>query len=100
MALKILIFLAATLAAAVIVGAVGLYTSKQENKRLIADRILAGQHVLTIDLRPAVYTNLPAPVRRYFDFAFNGQSSVSLRAVDWVQTGEFMLPEVGIKAGY
>lgn len=95
MTLKILIFLAVTLAATFIAGAMGLYTSQQQNKRLIADRILAGQPVLTIDLRPAVYANLPAPVRRYFDFAFNGQTSVSLRAVDWVQTGEFMLPEVG-----
>ncbi|NKE46195.1 hypothetical protein HB662_15520 [Roseomonas frigidaquae] len=47
---------------------------------------------MTIDLRPDVHAGLQAPVRRYFDFAFNGQAAVTLRAVDWTEQGDFLLP--------
>lgn len=74
--------------------AAGLYRAHRENTRIINNRVLADTAV-TIDLDPHVYADLPTPVRRYFDYAFNGQTSVTLRGAAWSQSGEFMLPVVG-----
>lgn len=73
---------------------IGLYRAHIENSRIIDTRVLADDRV-TIDLIPDVYAHLPAPVRRYFDYAFNGQKSVTLRGIEWSQAGDFMLPVVG-----
>lgn len=72
----------------------GLYRAHGENADIINTRVLADGPV-TIDLSPDVYADLPAPVRRYFDYAFNGQTSVTLRGVEWKQAGDFLLPVVG-----
>lgn len=44
------------------------------------------------DVDPARIANLPAPVQRYFDYAFNGQTEVTLRGVRWREEGDFLLP--------
>ncbi len=75
-------------------GGIGLYRAKSENSRIIDTRVLA-EDPITIDLSPDAYADLPAPVRRYFDYTFNGQTSITLRGIEWSQDGNFMLPVVG-----
>jgi hypothetical protein len=82
----------AILAILVALAAAGLVLASRRTEALIAARITAPAERVTVDLRPAVYAGLPAPVRRYFDFAFNGQAEVTLRWVDWTEQGDFLLP--------
>lgn len=89
---RLLIVLALLPLLSVAVAAGGLILAVRRTEALVASRIVAPAKTVTIDLRPAVYAGLPAPVRRYFDFAFNGQAEVTLRAVDWTEQGEFLLP--------
>ena len=95
MALKLLTLICFVSLSVGALAALGFYRAKLENARIIGDHILGGQPVVALDLRPQVYADLPAPVQRYFDFAFNGQTSITLRSVEWDQTGDFMLPVVG-----
>lgn len=76
----------------VLAAAMGFLRATRENERLIRSEILGQTLPVTIDLRPEVYAGLPDPVRRYFDFAFNGRTEVTLRAVSFRQTGDFLLP--------
>lgn len=94
MLFKILAMFAAIILVVGVMVVAGFYNAHLDNTHIIADRVLNGPSV-TIDLRPRVYADLPAPVRRYFNFAFKGKDSVTLRGVDWDQTGDFMLPVVG-----
>lgn len=94
MLLKSLIVLGCLVLSMCLFAGFGLYRAHSENSRIIDARVLA-EDSITIDLSPDVYTDLPAPVRRYFDFAFNGQTSVTTRGVEWDQDGNFMLPVVG-----
>lgn len=71
---------------------IGFMRASRENARLIDTGITGSAPVVTIDLRPEVYADLPLPVRRYFDFAFNGQTEVTLRGVKWREDGDFLLP--------
>lgn len=91
---KLLAITAALILLLALFAAGGLYRAHRENAQIITDRIIATEP-LTIDLRPVVYADLPGPVRRYFDFAFNGRETITLSGVDWNQTGDFMLPVVG-----
>ncbi len=84
--------LAGTLGLMILVAALGFWLASRENARLIEQEIVGSAPLVSIDLRPEMYAELPAPVRRYFDFAFNGQTDVSLRAVSFRQTGQFLLP--------
>lgn len=70
----------------------GFFRTARENARLVNAEILGAVPVVTIDLGPETYADLPVPVRRYFDFAFNGQTEVSLRATRWREEGDFLLP--------
>ncbi|MBV2358560.1 hypothetical protein KUH32_02125 [Thalassococcus sp. CAU 1522] len=72
----------------------GLYRAHRENARIIRSQVIADASV-TVDLSPETYADLPDPVRRYFDYAFNGRKSISLRGVEWNQGGDFKLPVVG-----
>lgn len=94
MLLKTLVFLVGLVLCIGLFAGIGLYRAHAQNARIIETRVLADGPV-TIDLSPDTYADLPAPVRRYFDYAFNGQTSVTLRGVEWTQTGDFMLPVVG-----
>lgn len=76
------------LSVAVVAG--GQFLAARRTEALVASRIVAPAETVTIDLRPAAYAVLPAPVRRCF--AFNGQAEVTLRAVDWIERGEFLQP--------
>lgn len=71
---------------------IGFLRASRENARLIDSEITGPAPIVTIDLRPEVYADLPPPVRRYFDFAFNGQMEVTLRGVKWREDGDFLLP--------
>lgn len=71
---------------------IGFLHASRESARLIQTHITGPAPVVTIDLRPATYADLPPPVRRYFHFAFNGQTEVTLRAVTWREKGRFLLP--------
>lgn len=70
----------------------GLSRAQRENLYLVQQRVLQGAQPCTIDLRPAVYRDLPDPVRRYFDFAFNGREQVLVDWVEWSESGDFLLP--------
>lgn len=94
MLLKSLIVLLSLFLVAGLFAGVGYYRAHSENTRITNTRVLADAPS-TIDLSPEVYADLPPPVRRYFDFAFNGQTSITLRGVRWNQAGSFMLPVVG-----
>lgn len=72
--------------------ALGFARADRENRAFICEQVIARAAVRTIDLRPPVYADLPAPVRRYFDFAFNGQQEVVTDWVDWSEQGDFLLP--------
>ncbi|MFV0333840.1 MAG: DUF6920 family protein [Tropicimonas sp.] len=76
----------------VLVAAAGFWRAGRENARLIGGKVMGDAPHVTIDLRPEVYAGLPAPVRRYFDFAFNGRTEVSLRGFRWREDGDFLLP--------
>lgn len=91
---KLLSIAAGVIVIGVFAAAGGLYRAHRESEQMIADRIVSATPV-TIDLRPSAYADLPDPVRRYFDFAFNGQESITLRGVEWEQSGDFLLPVVG-----
>jgi hypothetical protein len=92
MALTAAALLAGLAAAAALLWAAGLWMAERENRQLIADRVTQGASLRRIDLRAAVYADLPAPVRRYFDFAFNGRDHVDVDWVSWRETGDFLLP--------
>jgi hypothetical protein len=94
MILKTLAILAVLSLVIALFAAIGLYKAYRENTDLIEGGILTDAPI-TIDLSPEVYADLPDPVRRYFDYAFSGQTSITLRGVDWDQSGDFMLPVVG-----
>lgn len=94
MLLKILIAFGCLLLCTGLFAGIGLYRAHTENVNIINTRVLTDGPV-TIDLSPDAYADLPTPVRRYFDFAFNGQTSVTLHGVEWNQRGDFMLPVVG-----
>ena len=70
----------------------GLWRAQRENHQLIQQQVSQATEPHTIDLRPEVYQDLPAPVRRYFDFAFNGRAQVQVDWVDWSEHGDFLLP--------
>lgn len=70
----------------------GLYLAARESRALIASQVVSASSRQTIDLRPAVYAHLPNPVRRYFDFAFNGQEHVDVDWIEWSESGDFLLP--------
>jgi hypothetical protein len=87
--------LAGLLALVVLVAAIwgaGFLIAARERAAAIESEILGPTAPVTIDLRPAVYADLPDPVRRYFDFAFNGQTEVTVRYVAWAEQGDFLLP--------
>ncbi|MGF1476896.1 MAG: DUF6544 family protein [Geminicoccaceae bacterium] len=72
--------------------AMGYFIAQRQRASFI-DRHIAGPTERTgIDLRPQVYAGLPTPVRRYFDFAFNGRTEIAVHWVDWTERGEFLLP--------
>lgn len=77
---------------------IGFLRASRENARLIETHITGSTPIATIDLRPEVYADLPPPVRRYFDFALNGQTQVTLRAVTWREEGDFLLPVGNFRA--
>lgn len=76
----------------------GLWRAQRENAHWIEQHVVHKAQPRTIDLRRAVYRDLPAPVRQYFDFAFNGRDEVTVDWVDWREQGEFMLPIGRFKA--
>ncbi|SHI00399.1 DUF6544 family protein [Marivita hallyeonensis] len=94
MLLKTLVILVGLVLCIALVAGIGLYRAHGQNAAIIDTRVLADEPI-TIDLRPEVYADLPAPVRRYFAYAFNGEISVTLRGVEWSQDGDFKLPVVG-----
>jgi hypothetical protein len=89
---RIVIAAAVVLAALAFVAATGFLVAHRQGNAMVRARVVEPADSLTIDLRPAVYADLPAPVRRYFDFAFNGRTEVSVRWVDWSERGDFLLP--------
>ncbi|MEZ5738272.1 MAG: DUF6544 family protein [Burkholderiaceae bacterium] len=71
---------------------VGLYRAHRENSELVSKHVVQPSQRRVIDLRPAVYAQLPKPVRRYFEFAFNGRDEVVVDWVEWSEDGDFLLP--------
>jgi hypothetical protein len=86
------IIIAVVLLLAIVVLALGMLRANAENKAIIAKHIVKPSQVRTFDLRPHVYAGLPAPVRRYFDYAFNGREEVKVDWTEWTESGNFLLP--------
>jgi hypothetical protein len=84
--------LLALVSLAVAIWGAGFFIAARERAAAIHSQITGPIAPVTIDLRPAVYANLPDPVRRYFDFAFNGQTEVTVHHVEWAERGDFLLP--------
>ena len=59
------------LAQLVAIPVAGFWRANGENARIANQEIIGDAAPVTIDLRPEVYADLPAPVRRYFDYAFS-----------------------------
>lgn len=70
----------------------GFYLADQERKAFLTRHVISPDAKAVIDLSPTRYANLPDPVRRYFDYAFNGQTSVKAHWVEWQERGDFLLP--------
>ena len=92
MPMRILIALSVFILLLVALLAFGFHRARHENQAIITAKIVDRSPVTTIDLRAPVYASLPAPVRRYFDFAFNGQQQVTVDWVEWFEDGDFLLP--------
>jgi hypothetical protein len=89
---RILVPVFALLLLVVVIWALGFFIAARESAAALQDQIIGPTHSITIDLSPAVYADLPDPVRRYFDFAFNGQTEVTVHFVEWAERGDFLLP--------
>lgn len=92
MLIRTLIILAVLIVIVVLIVAIGFWTSQRERAAFINEHITGPTQAVTIDLRPDVYADLPAPVRRYFDFAFNCQTEITVHWVEWIERGDFLLP--------
>lgn len=77
---------------AVALWGVGFFIAARERAAALHSQIVGPTESVTLDLRPAVYADLPDPVRRYFDFAFNGQTEIKVHHVEWAERGDFLLP--------
>ena len=88
--LLVAIFLSVLLLAALLT--FGLYRAQRENQAIVRSNVEGPSSTTTIDLRPHAYAELPAPVRRYFDFAFSGHKQVTVDWTEWLESGDFLLP--------
>ena len=92
MFLRLAIGLALVVLILVLVAALGFVLAQRQRAAFVRDHIVTATRPVTIDLRPEVYAELPAPVRRYFDFAFNGRTEVTVHWIEWTERGDFLLP--------
>ena len=69
----------------------GFVRSGSENKRLRKE-LTANEKIQKINLDLSRYPDLPEPVRKYFEYAFNGQKTVTVSYVFWKEKGIFKLP--------
>jgi isopropylmalate/homocitrate/citramalate synthase len=69
----------------------GFVKSGMENKKLRKE-LTAGTKTQEIDLDLSRYTDLPEPVRKYFEYTFNGKKSITINHVFWKEKGIFKLP--------
>ena len=70
---------------------IGFYSSYSENRALEDQYFSLGEEkVISLDLEK--YPDLPKPVRRYFEYAFQGKKEVTARPIHWQEKGEFLLP--------
>ncbi len=69
----------------------GFIKSGSENKRLRKE-LTENERVQEINLDLSRYPDLPKPVRKYFEYTFNGQKSVTVSYVFWKEKGIFKLP--------
>lgn len=79
-----------------IIGAIGIYysgfvISNFENKKL-REELVEGAEIQEINLDIDKYKDLPEPVRKYFEYTFNGQKSIKIKSVFWKEKGRFKLP--------
>lgn len=89
---RALIALALILLIVALVVAAGFWRAHRQRVAFVDAHIAGPTQTTTIDLRPQAYAGLPEPVRRYFDFAFNGQTAITLHWVEWTERGDFLLP--------
>ena len=69
----------------------GFMRSASENKRLRKE-LTVNEKVQEVNLDLSRYKDLPEPVRKYFEYTFNGQKSVTVSYVFWKEKGIFKLP--------
>lgn len=89
---RILATLLTLLLLVVAVWGAGFFLAARERAAAVHNEIVGSSESVTLDLRPAVYAHLPEPVRRYFDFTFNGRTEIKVRYVEWTERGNFLLP--------
>jgi hypothetical protein len=78
----------------------GFLVSAVQHQQIVRSYIDEIARTESISLSPERYQDLPAPVRRYFRFAFAGRDSIPVASVHWQENGEFLLPvgEFSIRA--
>lgn len=69
----------------------GFIKSGFENKKL-RQELIKDQKTQEITLDLEKYTDLPEPVRKYFEYTFNGKKSIKINHVFWQEKGIFKLP--------
>ena len=69
----------------------GFIKSSFENKKL-RQELIKDQKTQEITLDLEKYTDLPEPVRKYFEYTFNGKKSININHVFWQEKGIFKLP--------
>jgi hypothetical protein len=90
--LRVFVIALVVLLALLALWSAGLAIAALERDAFVRRHVLGAATARTIDLRPSVYADLPDPVRRYFDHAFNGRTEVVARMVEWWEEGTFLLP--------
>lgn len=69
----------------------GFIRSGIENQKL-RNELTKNIRIQDINLDLSRYNDLPEPVKRYFEYTFNGQSSITVSYVFWKEKGIFKLP--------
>lgn len=71
---------------------IGINISNNENTSIKSSYIYSKEISDTFKLEEEAYLKLPAPVQKYFKYAFNGKKEIRVKYVEWDEKGKFMLP--------
>ena len=89
---RLLIVAGSVLTGLLTLASAGFVISDVEHRGLVEEMVHRPAQPTTVSLDPSRYADLPAPVQRYFRYAFNGQERVRVETVHWRESGRFKLP--------